>query len=139
MNRTIHLKFRSTKRQCYFCVFAMLLFSFFLAAEKSNAQSTAVASGSWSASATWGGTIPAIGKSVSIPSGMTVTVDVNTVVVADISISGTLTIPNSASSTLNYLGNLTVSGVLTNNGGIIASGLNKTFTLTGTYTHNPNN
>ena len=65
----------------------------------------------------------------------------NTPVVNDITVNGSLTIPNAASANLTYNGNLQVGGTLTNNGGLFQSSTNKSFTLsgTGTYIHNPRN
>lgn len=110
-----------------------------------NAQISSVATGSynWSNPAAWvGGVVPAAGQSVTIAAGCTVTVNINTPIVANITVNGFLDVRNTAPNTLSFNGNMTVSGTLRNNGGILLTSSSlKSFTIsgTGTYIHNPSN
>ncbi len=106
---------------------------------------TSVASGNWSNPAIWNtGTVPSTGQPVIISSGHTVTVDINTAIVGDITVQsgGVLQTINIGSSNLSYSGHLYVFGVLSNHGGIEqTSTTNRTFQLGAgaTYIHNPRN
>ncbi len=96
--------------------------------------------GNWSATTTWvGGVVPSAGSSVTIPFSSTVSVNINTPIVNNVVVNGTLNIPNFATSTLSYSGNMTVSGSLNNLGGIIQTTNGRAFNITGTgsYRHEP--
>ena len=69
---------------------------------------TPVQSGSWSDPATWGGTLPAAGDDVIIPSGITVTVEAGPLVVRNLTITGTLTV--AGAQTIQISGNFTNNG-----------------------------
>ncbi len=110
----------------------------------SGAIKTAVTSSFWSNAAAWnGGTLPTAGDDIVIPSGITITVNLNTPIVDDISVSGTLAIQNAIGSNLIYGGNMTINtgASLVNNGGIELTTTGNTFTMNGTasYIHNPRN
>lgn len=104
-----------------------------------------IASGNWSNGAIWNtGTPPPAGQPVIISAGHTVTVDINTAVVGDITVQANATLQtiNTGASNLSYSGHLYVFGTLSNNGGIEqTSGSNRTFQLGAgaTYIHNPKN
>lgn len=104
-----------------------------------------IASGNWSNGAIWNtGTPPTAGQPVIISTGHTVTVDVNTAVVGDITVQANATLQtiNTGVSNLSYSGHLYVFGTLSNDGGIEqTSSTNKTFQLGpgATYIHNPRN
>lgn len=76
-----------------------------------NAQKTAIVSGPWSSNSTWGGSAPSAGQTVTINSGVNVTVDGTTANVASVTVNGTLTVGTTANTvrTLNVAGDLTVS------------------------------
>jgi len=79
------------------------------------------------------------GDILTIPAGITVTVDQNTVSLGGLTIFGTVIIQNSPGATLNLGGNLTVNGTLDNQGNIDVQLANIAFTLANgaTYIHNP--
>jgi hypothetical protein len=120
-----------------------MLASLFLSIQ-SGAQTYTANTGlrNFSLSTSWiGGTVPGAGANIIVPAGCTLTIDVSTPQLNDVTVNGTLLTVNSATSNLNYSGNLLVAGALTNNGGINLAVTNKTFTLSGTgsYIHNPKN
>ncbi|HTA83487.1 MAG TPA: T9SS type A sorting domain-containing protein [Bacteroidia bacterium] len=99
---------------------------------------TAVASGNWSSSLTWGGTPPpfklATGDQVNIGTGFTVTMDSDVVInglLAQISVSGTLSSGNSMSLNVTT-GTLTGSGVIAVGHMMLNAG--GTFSFTGSLT-----
>ncbi len=110
----------------------------------SHAQTT-VATGAWNNTATWsGGVVPTAGQSVTV--NHAVTLNYNSPTYNNVTVNaplGSITIIALAGATLNYSGNITVSGILTNNGGILLTSTsgNHVFTLSGTgqYIHNPLN
>lgn len=122
-----------------------LLFLSFLISKSLDAQINSQATGSynWSNPAAWiGGVVPAAGQSVTIAAGCSIIVDLNTPIVANITVNGYLETRTTSPNTLSFNGNMTVSGYLRNNGGILlTSSTLKNFTLsgTGTYYHNPTN
>ncbi len=72
---------------------------------KSSGQAIAVASGNWTSSSTWlGGIVPVPGSTVAIATGYTVNVDINTSLISNLVIDGTLITLNTANSSLNTLG-----------------------------------
>jgi len=119
--------------------YLIILGSILLSASSFAATYTAVASGNWSSSATWGGTPPPFTLTaldqVTIGAGLTVTMDSIVTVnglLAQISVAGTLT---SATNTLNVTtGTLTGAGSLVVNGLILNSG--GTFSFTGAVNAN---
>ena len=124
------------------------LMTILLCAQFSEAISqTSVQSGNWSSAATWGGgPIPSTNSNVVIGSGHTVTIDINTAVVGNVTINSNavLQTTNISTSTLYYSGNLTIqtNGRFTNNGGVFLQTTSaKTFTMAAgaTYDHNPRN
>lgn len=132
--------------QNYITWFGVLFFLLFFVQNRSaQAQITSQATGSynWSNPAAWvGGVVPAAGQSVTIAAGCTITVNLNTPIVANITVNGFLDVRNTAPNTLSFNGNMTVSGTLRNNGGILLTSSSlKNFTLSGTatYIHNPSN
>lgn len=106
------------------------------------AQVTCTSSGTW-ATATWNPATPTPGQSVIVAVGCTLTIDLNTPTINDLTINGTVIITNTAVSYLTIAGNLVVnSGAsLQNNGSIEFTTPNKSFALNGTatYIHNPRN
>lgn len=104
-----------------------------------------IASGNWSNGAIWNtGTPPSAGQPVIITAGHTVSVDINTAVVSDITVQSgaTLQTINTGASNLSYSGHLYVFGTLANHGGIEQTATsNRTFQLGAgaTYIHNPKN
>lgn len=126
--------------------FALLIVAFLiLMTQALNAQINSVATGSynWSNPAAWvGGVVPAAGQSVTIAAGCSIIVDLNTPIVANVTVNGYLETRTTSPNTLSFNGNMTVAGYLRNNGGILlTSSTLKNFTLsgTGTYYHNPTN
>ncbi len=86
---------RNSFKTGFFALVAMLLFCPF----SFGATFTAVASGNWSSTATWGGIVPALTNltdQITIPAGITVTMD------DDITLNG-------ATSQINVMGNLSYS------------------------------
>ncbi|MBK6837840.1 MAG: hypothetical protein IPG90_05820 [Bacteroidetes bacterium] len=130
-NRTKHFRFS---------LFALFLFLAQLQAAK--AQVTCMSSGTW-ASATWNPAAPTAGQTVIVAVGCTLTVDVNTPIINDLTINGKVIVSNSATSYLSIAGNLVVNtgAALENNGSIEFVTPNKSFALNGTatYIHNPRN
>ena len=106
------------------------------------AQVTCTASGTW-ATATWNPSAPTPGQNVTVALGCTLTIDLNTPTINDLTINGTVIITNTAVSYLTVAGNLVVNtgGSLQNNGSIEFTTPNKSFALNGTatYIHNPRN
>lgn len=98
--------------------------------------------GNWNDPARWSlGHVPLSGESVTIVNGSTISVNVNTALVNELIVNagGELTVLNIASSTLSIDGNITVNGILTNNGKIDLINPGYAFNLGpgATYTHNP--
>lgn len=102
---------------------------------------TALASGNWGSSATWpSGIIPPQDTNVVIPAGITVSVNINTEQIGNLTVHGTLNVINAPSVSLNIRGNILIDGT----GSIVNDGridllLPATFTMnnTASYTHNP--
>ncbi|WP_181248541.1 GEVED domain-containing protein [Flavobacterium magnum] len=99
------------------------------------ANFTAVQSGLFSSPATWGGTVPAPGNSITIPAGATITVD-QALNYSDLTINGTLQWGSSSNS-------VTIGGnVLINSGGKLlaytaaTTPVGITMTIGGNYTNN---
>lgn len=107
----------------------------------SNGQATSSVSGNWSSPLIWSPAAPTAGQTVTIPAGVTVYVDVTTVMISDLIVNGTLIINSDATSDLNIAGNITINGnsILENNGGIHINTPASSFTIlgTGVYIHNP--
>ncbi|MBL0070474.1 MAG: T9SS type A sorting domain-containing protein [Bacteroidetes bacterium] len=98
--------------------------------------------GNWNNPAMWSlGHIPLSGESVTIVNGSTISINVNTALIADlvVNVGGELISLNIPSSTLSIEGNVTVNGTLTNNGKIdlYTSGVAFNMGPGSTYTHNP--
>ncbi len=105
----------------------------------SGATYTAVASGNWSSSATWGGSAPAfklgIGDQVTIGAGLTVTMDSTITVnglLAQISVNGTLT--SAGNSLILTSGTISGSGTISANNVMLSTG--STFSFSGSVTAN---
>ncbi|MEO0310876.1 MAG: hypothetical protein RIQ89_533 [Bacteroidota bacterium] len=98
-----------------------------------------IASGAWSNPAIWDqGSVPVAGSDVFITLGHTVTVSVNTALVANLSVNGTLDITNTASSSLTMDGNIIINGSLLNNGNFdVIDGGTWALNAGATYYHNP--
>ena len=107
----------------------------------SFAQVTCNSTGTWSGTAGWTPSSPVSGQSVTVATGCTLTVDVSTIQVNDLTVNGVLVITNSGSSILYMSGNLTVNSgaTLINNGKLEFSSPGKIYNLNGTATfiHNP--
>ncbi|MGV3631667.1 MAG: T9SS type A sorting domain-containing protein [Bacteroidota bacterium] len=94
---------------------------------------TAVASGNWSSSATWGGIIPALNNltdQVTIPAGITVTMDNDLSlngITAQINVLGTLN-ANSGNTFTMLTGNLSGSGTIMGDHMVFGTGANLFFT-----------
>ena len=71
------------------------------------AARTPVQNGPWSDPATWGGTLPGAGEDVVIPAGFSVTLDVGTPALKNLTIAGTLSL---GTNTLQISGNFTNNG-----------------------------
>lgn len=105
----------------------------------SAATFTAVASGNWSSSVTWGGTAPSLSNTtdqITIPSGISVTMDNDVVLngaLTQITVNGTLTSSSSTTLTVNY-------GKITGNGtidiGSVVLGTAAVLTFTGSFASN---
>lgn len=106
-----------------------------------HGQAISSVSGNWSSALIWSPAAPSAGQTVTIPAGVTVYVDVNTVIISDLIVNGTLIINADAISDLNIAGNITINGnsILENNGGIHVNSPGSIFTISGTgvYIHNP--
>ncbi|MDP2143409.1 MAG: hypothetical protein Q8J80_04690 [Gallionella sp.] len=95
---------------------------------------TSVASGNWSAAATWTscrGGIPLSGDFVTVDVGHTVTQNINTPAISDLSIDGIL---NNAANTLTVAGNISVNAGGTYSGGSGAAAIAGDFSNAGTFT-----
>jgi G8 domain len=107
-----------------------------------NAQVNAnVVTNNWNAAASWVlGVIPQTDDDVFIPAGAIITININSDIINNITVNGTLIIQNAASASLSIKGNITVgpNGTVTNNGrfDMVAPG-NFTLGFNATYTHNP--
>jgi hypothetical protein len=76
------------------------------------AAHTAINNGLWSDPNTWSdGVVPAAGEDVVIPASFTVTLDINTAAIRNLSLAGTLTVPGTQALTLS--GNYTNTGMFT--------------------------
>ncbi len=101
-----------------------------------QAQCTSVASGNWSAPATWtscGGGTPGASNNVTIALADTVTLDTNTSNLASLSVTGTLTVGNDATArTITVTGDVSIAS-----GGTIAPGTdaNHTMSIGGSLTN----
>jgi fibronectin-binding autotransporter adhesin len=128
MNKTIPIR-----KKTVLALLALFLMSSGIYA----ATFTAVASGNWSSSSTWGTTAPSFtntGDQITIPSGITVTMDNNVTVngsLAELKVNGALT--GSSSTTLSI-----ESGTLSGGGsistGTVSFGAGAIITFTGTIT-----
>jgi len=78
------------------------------------ATKTATANGNWSAPGTWIGGVPAATDDVIIPTGIIVTLNVNTASIATLNITGTLRLGDGTARIITVTGNVTV-----NTGGVI--------------------
>lgn len=105
----------------------------------SAATFTAVASGNWSSSATWGGSAPSSSNTIdqiTIPSGISVNMDNDVIlngVLTQINVNGTLT---SGSTTVLNVSNGTISGNGTINIGSVILGTGAVLSFTGSFTSN---
>jgi hypothetical protein len=121
----------------------LLFLAVLLLPAKSNSQAISSVSGNWSSAFIWSPAAPAAGQTVTVPAGVTLYVDVSTVMISDLIVNGTIIINADAISDLNISGNITINGnaILENNGGINLNTPGRTFTITGTgvYIHNPFN
>ncbi len=84
---------------------------------------TAVATGNWSDTATWGGAIPTATDNVTIPAGITVTEDVTAAVAYSLTISGNLVYTATTARVLTVARNVTI-----NTGGTFKSAATGTVT-----------
>lgn len=105
---------------------------------------TAVCNCNWSSAATWGGTLPLNGETITIPAGITVTAD-NTfgIITGNLTVNGTLIVNavGTADITVNGAIIINAGGVITNNGKleIALPGYQFVMGPNSTYTHNPLN
>ena len=127
-------KIRNSKKIGLLLLVALLVSSFVKAA----GTYTAVASGKWSSSTTWGATPPpfslAAGDQVTISSGITVTMDSNVTInglLAEITVTGTL---QSASNIALNVTTGTLTGAGTINAGNVMLNAGGTFSFTGSLT-----
>lgn len=131
--------FFKTKNFLFVVLFSLLIL---VNSKSAYSQVTCTSTGTW-ATATWNPSAPTAGQSVTVALGCTLTVDVNTPVINDLTINGVVIVSNSATSYLTISGNLVVnSGAkLQNDGSIEFVTPNKSFALNGTaiYIHNPRN
>lgn len=97
--------------------------------------------GNWNDPTKWSlGHVPLAGEQVTINTGHTISVNVNTALISDLVVDAgaTLNVLNIASSTLSIDGTITVDGDLINNGKIdLIAPYAFTIGAAGTYTHNP--
>ena len=132
---------RETHILNYFRNSVLSILLIFLLPFLSNGQATSSVSGNWSSPLIWSPAAPTAGQTVTIPAGVTVYVDVTTVMISDLIVNGTLIINSDATSDLNIAGNITINGnsILENNGGIHINTPASSFTIlgTGVYIHNP--
>ena len=132
-DRGITSVFRNIRK----AVFLIYLLFFSLITE---AQVTCIGSGTWS-TATWSPAAPIAGQNVIVNPGCTLTIDVSTPMLFNLTINGNVIVTSSAASSLNMNGDLIINstGSLENNGGIGFYGGGKLFNLNGnaTYIHNP--
>ncbi|HPF51901.1 MAG TPA: HYR domain-containing protein, partial [Draconibacterium sp.] len=100
---------------------------------KSSQIDLTASSGNWSNTAIWGGTLPNSGDNVTIPSGVTVTVDITTAVCNNITIESGGTLIISGSNILSVYGDWNNSGTFTpgTNGTVVFTGTNGA-TISGT-------
>src|SRR5262245_52296293 len=100
----------------------LVIISFLCSCSLTQAQTnTAPATtANWSTAAWSLGIAPGLDTNVVIPVGAIITVDVNTELIGDITVNGTLIVNNAASVSLNIKGNISVGagGTITNNGRI---------------------
>lgn len=91
-------------------------------------------SGNWNNTSNWcGGSVPTSASNVTIPSGVSVTLDAASTTIADLTINGTLTV--AAANQLTVTGTLTNSGTLTleNGATLVQTGSNANAGSGGTY------
>ncbi len=107
----------------------------------SKAQVSCISSGNWSSPIIWSPAPPTAGQTVIVAAGCTLTVDVVTPQISDLTINGVVQINSNLISDLQIAGNILVNanGQLVNKGIIHFNVANKTFTLAGngSYFHNP--
>lgn len=95
---------------------------------------TGATGGNWSLGSNWcGGSVPTSASNVTIPSGVSVTLDAASTTIADLTINGTLTV--AAANQLTVTGTLTNSGILTleNGATLVQTGSNANAGSGGTY------
>jgi uncharacterized repeat protein (TIGR02543 family) len=95
---------------------------------------TGATGGNWSLGSNWcGGSVPMSASNVTIPSGVSVTLDAASTTIADLTINGTLTV--AAANQLTVTGTLTNSGTLTleNGATLVQTGSNANAGSGGTY------
>ncbi len=135
MNQLFHHIIRARENH-FLCLFFTL---FFISGSKG--QVSCISSGNWSSPAIWSPAPPIAGQTVTVALGCTLTVDIVTPQITDLTINGRVIINSNLSSDLQIGGNILVnsSGQLENNGIIHFNVANKTFTLSGngSYLHNP--
>jgi len=117
----------------------VVLASMLIGVSASAATFTAVASGNWSSTVTWGGTIPSLTNTidqVTIPIGISVNMD-NSVTLngalASLTVNGTLT-ANAGTTLMTSIGTIAGTGVITTDHAVF--GVNAVLTFTGSFTTN---
>lgn len=138
-HNTDYIRFNKSLKGLLFFLFLCI---FFFKNSTSFSQ-TSQSAGPWSTPSTWvGNVVPTAGQSVII--NHNVSLDYSTPIYNNITVNAgvTLNIVNTATSSLNFSGNISIAGVVNNQGGILqttASG--RTFTLSGSgqYIHTPRN
>ncbi len=130
-------------KKYFYLSFSLLIF--LLSTNVFAVTKTFSGAGNWSSGAWIPAGAPATGDDVVIPGGTTCTVDINTNIVNNVQVDGTLLFVSSNASDLKLANNLIINntGVVNNTGSIeqTNTGLNKLFNinLAGTYIHNPFN
>lgn len=125
--------------------FLLIFFLFIAISESYGITRTAQIAGvrNWSDANAWNPIgVPVVGDVIVINPGCSITVDMNTAVVGNITVNGVLQTIPTGSSNLSYSGDMIVTGSLLNDGGIEQTTLSgKNFNLNGTatYKHNPKN
>jgi len=106
----------------------LIIFPLLLVQSALATSYTSVASGNWSNTAVWGGTVPTVGADVTITNGNTVTISSNVV-----NSPGTLTIASGSQLTVGGY-NLSVMGATTVNGTLLHNAAAGTHSYTGDVT-----
>lgn len=117
----------------------LLITGLLISTATSAATFTAIASGNWSSTLTWGGTVPSLTNTidqVTIPIGITVNMD-NSVtlngLLASLTVNGTLT-ANAGTTLTTTAGTIAGAGVITTDHAVF--GVSAIFSFTGSFTTN---